>query len=70
MQPEITVATMLGYVRLRAPAVLALARFPKLCRLSAEAEALPEFQACLPTIEEIGGPPDEAAALARLWGQS
>jgi glutathione S-transferase len=66
-QPEITVATMLGYVRLRQPEMLPPGRHPNLEALSREAEAMPAFQACRPTAEEVGGSPEEAsAALLRL----
>ena len=71
MQPEITTATMLGHLRLRQPDLLPLGRHPVLQALSARAEAHPAFQACLPTVEEIGGLPEEArAALLRLQGAS
>lgn len=67
MQPDITVAATIGYVRLRRPMTGTLPPHPKLARLSAEAEALPAFLAALPTTAEIGG--DEAqAALDRLRG--
>jgi glutathione S-transferase len=67
MQSEITAATMLGHLRLRQPDLLPPERHPVLQALSARAEAHPAFQACLPTIEEIGGPPEQArAALLRL----
>jgi glutathione S-transferase len=66
-QPEITTASMLGHMRLRQPDLLPSGRYPVLEALSARAEAHPAFQACLPTIEEIGGPPEEArAAFLRL----
>jgi hypothetical protein len=69
MQPEITVATMLGYVRLRQPETLPRGGYTALESLSARAEAHAAFKACLPTPEEIGGPPEEArAALVRLIG--
>jgi glutathione S-transferase len=69
MQPEITVAAMMGYIRLREPDMLAPGRYPALEALSVRAEAHPAFKACLPTREEIGGPPAEAkAALLRLQG--
>ena len=69
MQAEVTVGTMLGYVRLRQPETLPPGRYPALEALSARAEDLPAFKACLPTLKEIGGPPDEAsAALQRLRG--
>jgi hypothetical protein len=71
MQPEISVATMLGYVRLREPTTLPPGRYPALEALSARAEAHPAFKACLPTPKEIGGSPQEAqAALLRLQGSA
>ena len=69
MQPEITAATALGYLRLRQPETLPPGRYPALHALSARAEDHAAFQACLPTPKEIGGPGDEAqAALLRLRG--
>jgi glutathione S-transferase len=69
MQPEITVATMLGYLRLRQPETLPAGRYPALEAVSAWAEAHPAFKACLPTPKEIGGSPQDAqAALLRLQG--
>ena len=69
MQPEITVAAMLGYVRLRQPDMLLPDRYPALEAMSARAEAQAAFVACRPSLDEIGGPPDEAkAALLRLRG--
>jgi glutathione S-transferase len=69
MQPEITVAAMLGYVRLRQPETVAPGRYPALEALSARAEARAAFVACRPSLGEIGGPPEEArAALLRLQG--
>jgi glutathione S-transferase len=69
MQPGITAATMLGYLRLRQPETVAPGRYPALDTISARAEADPAFQACLPSLEEIGGPQEEArAALLRLRG--
>lgn len=69
MQPEITVAAMLGYLRLRQPDMPPRGRYPALGALSARAEAHPAFTACRPTPAEIGGPPAEAkAALLRLLG--
>lgn len=70
MQPEITVATALGYLRLRlGEEALPPGRYPALEALSARAEVHPAFQACLPTPQEIGGPPAEAqAALLHLQG--
>jgi glutathione S-transferase len=69
MQPEITVATMMGYLRLRQPDTLAPGRYPALEALSARAEAHAAFIACRPSVDEIGGPPAEAkAALLRLLG--
>jgi glutathione S-transferase len=65
MQTQITTATMLGYVRLRAPDAVAPGRLPNLDALAESCEALPAFRACLPTVEEIGGA-DAQAALIRL----
>ena len=71
MQPEITVAAMLGYLRLRQPETLPAARYPALEALSSRAEAHPAFKACLPTLAEIGGSPHDAqAALLRLRGHA
>jgi glutathione S-transferase len=71
MQPEITVAAMLGYLRLRQPETLPAGRYPALEALSAWAEAHPAFKACLPTPREIGGSPRDAqAALLRLQGDA
>jgi glutathione S-transferase len=67
LQPEITVAAILGYVRLREPDAIPAGKYPKLEALSVAAEASAPFQACRPSIEEIGGSPEEArAALLRL----
>jgi glutathione S-transferase len=69
MQSEITVAAMLGYVRLRQPEMVPVGHFPVLEAVSARAEADPAFKVCLPSLEEIGGSPAEAkAALLRLQG--
>jgi glutathione S-transferase len=69
MQPEITVACMLGYVRLRQPDPLPAGRYPALDALSACAEAHPAFVACRPSLEEVGGVPEAASrALLRLLG--
>jgi glutathione S-transferase len=69
MQPEITVACMLGYVRLRQPATLPASRYPALEALSARAEMHPAFVACRPRPQEIGGTTEEASlALLRLLG--
>lgn len=67
LQPDITLAVALGYIRLRRPQTGALPPHPKLSRLSADAEAQPEFIKALPTIQEIGGPEAEAG-LDRLRG--
>lgn len=69
MQPDITVAAALGYIRFREPLIGVLSPHPKLARLSAAAEAKAEFQAALPGLDEIGGPELEArAGLARFKG--
>jgi glutathione S-transferase len=62
MQPDITVAAALAYVRFRAPIAGEMPPHPKLERLSAAAEAMPAFQHCLPGLDEIGGPDAEAKA--------
>src|SRR5215831_6101134 len=69
MQPEITIACMLGYVRLRQPDALRAGRYPALEALSARAENHPAFVACRPRPAEIGGTTEEASlALLRLLG--
>ena len=69
LQPDITVAAMLGYIRLRRPVIGDVPVHPKLARLSAEAEALPAFAQALPTVVEIGGAvPDAEAGISRLRG--
>src|SRR5512145_2937683 len=52
MQPDITVAVMLGYLRFRVPDALPLGRYPGLERLSAACEALPAFVATRPSPDE------------------
>jgi glutathione S-transferase len=52
MQPDITVAVMLGYLRLRVPDALPAGRYPGLERLSAACEALPAFIATRPSTDE------------------
>ncbi len=52
MQPDITVAVMLGYLRLRAPDALPAGRYPGLERLSSACEALPAFVAARPSSDE------------------
>ena len=52
MQPDITVAVMLGYLRLRVPDALPAGRYPGLERLSAACEALPAFVATRPSPDE------------------
>jgi glutathione S-transferase len=70
MQPEITVACMLGYIRLRQPATLPAGRYPSLEALSARAETHRAFVACRPSPREIGGSTEEASlALLRLLGE-
>lgn len=65
MQREITLAAMLGYVRLREPLAASPFRYPRLRQLAVRCEATPAFRACRPSIEEIGGA-DAADALVRL----
>ncbi|MBO0743329.1 MAG: glutathione S-transferase N-terminal domain-containing protein, partial [Hyphomicrobiaceae bacterium] len=52
LQPEITVACMLGYLRLRQPTALSNGRYPALEAFSARAEAHPAFVACRPGPQE------------------
>jgi glutathione S-transferase len=52
MQPDITVAVMLGYLRFRVPDALPLGRYPGLERLSAACDALPAFVATRPSPDE------------------
>ena len=69
MQPDITVAAALGYIRFRSNIAGPLAALPKLNRLSKEAEALPAFRLCLPSVAEIGGTAVEAEmGLRRFQG--
>ena len=71
MQPEITVATMLGYLRLRQPETLPAGRYPALEALSAWAEAHPAFKACLPRPRRSADRRKTAqAALLRLQGSA
>ncbi|KAB2847564.1 MAG: glutathione S-transferase family protein [Hyphomicrobiaceae bacterium] len=67
MLPDITTACALAYIRYRSPQVGDLGSFARLQKLSRAAEKLSAFQACLPSLKEIGGEEAEArAALARL----
>ncbi len=69
MQPDITVAAALGYIRFRSNIAGTVPNLPKLARLSKEAEALPAFSQCLPSVAEIGGTAIEAeAGLRRFQG--
>lgn len=52
MQPDITTACMLGYLRLRLPEALAARRYPKLERFAAACAALPAFRATEPASDE------------------
>jgi glutathione S-transferase len=51
-QADITVAAMVGYLRLRLPEGQPAGRYPNLERLSAAAEALPAFAATRPAADE------------------
>lgn len=68
LQPGMTVATMMGYVRLRGlPTGMTNHHHPQIGRLCTAAEATAPFKACRPPLDEIGGTVEEArAALARL----
>ena len=69
MLPHITLASALSYLRLRQPETFPAGRYPRLQAFATEAEGLAAFQACLPSLQELGGPADEArAALLRLRG--
>ena len=46
MQPEITTASMLAYVRRVEPDAVAIGRYPQLESLSADCESTAEFRAC------------------------
>jgi glutathione S-transferase len=71
LQPVISVAAMLGFIRLYLPEAAAVGRFVALDRLAAWAEGHPAFIACRPSIAELGGPPELArAALLRLQGSA
>jgi glutathione S-transferase len=71
LQPEITTAVMLGYVRMRQPALVPAGSYPALEALCVRAEASPAFRACRPSAAELGGSPEEVrAALARLTGEA
>lgn len=52
MQPDVTVAAMLGYLRLRLPEARPAGRYPNLDRLSAACEALPAFRSTVPAPDE------------------
>jgi glutathione S-transferase len=69
-QPDITVAAMVGYIRCYLPELIRDERYRGLAKLARVCEALPVFQDCLPSVEDIGGPEVEAtAALLRLQGK-
>jgi glutathione S-transferase len=71
LQPQISVAVMLGFMRLYLPEAAPLGRYPALDRLAAWAEGEAAFIACRPSIAELGGPPELArAALLRLQGSA
>ena len=48
LQPDVTVACLIGYLRLRLPETFPAGRYPALERLAAAAEALPALQATQP----------------------
>ena len=71
LQPVISVAVMLGFVRLYLPDAAPVGRYPTLDGLAAWAEAQPAFRACQPSLAELGGPAEAArAALLRLQGDA
>jgi glutathione S-transferase len=65
LQPDITVAVMLGYLRLRVPDALHAGRYPRLERLAATCEALPAFVATRPGAGEAMPDGLETAERAR-----
>ncbi len=66
-QPDITTVCMIGYIRLYAPDLLPPSQYPSLETLARKCEALPAFQACRPTPENLGGKIEKAKlALSRL----
>ena len=71
LQPVISVATMLGFIRLYVPEAAPVGRYLALDRLAAWAEGQAAFIACRPSMAELGGPPEAArAALLRLHGSA
>jgi glutathione S-transferase len=52
MQADVTVAAMLGFLRLSLPDQLPKGRYPRLDALSSRAEMLPAFQATVPPADE------------------
>lgn len=52
MQPDVTVAAMVGYLRLRVPEALPTGLYANVERLSAACEALPAFVATRPGVDE------------------
>src|SRR5262245_57470858 len=71
LQPVISVAAMLGFIRLYLPEAAPVGHFAALDGLAAWAEGQPAFIACRPSIAELGGPPGLArAALLRLQGSA
>ncbi|MBP6013529.1 MAG: glutathione S-transferase family protein [Alphaproteobacteria bacterium] len=52
-QADLTTATMLGYLRLRVPAVDLERDYPRLARLSDRCEAMPIFVAARPSTDEV-----------------
>ena len=51
-QPDITAGCVLAYLPFRAPELFPPGRYPRLERLLAAAEALPEFQRTRPASDE------------------
>lgn len=58
-QADLTTATLLSYVRLRAPELSLERLFPCLSRLSERCEAMPAFKAALPSPDEVMPAEDE-----------
>lgn len=58
-QADLTTATLMSYVRLRAPELALERLFPCLSKLSERCEAMPAFKAAVPSPDEVMPPEDE-----------
>ncbi|HHL42583.1 MAG TPA: hypothetical protein ENJ42_03100, partial [Hellea balneolensis] len=68
-QVDITTAAMIGYIRLYCPALLDGDQYPNLRALAQTCEALPAFQACVPSPENISADTELATSAIKrlLW---